>query len=407
MLMVTTFLPIISYNLPPIIGSYHLFAIIWLLLLFLFKNNLLLKNILLYLIVYTLVFIILFPNTLQQYMDEWNRNFIATEMYNFIIAISVLFYFIYEKDYKGLNNIVNWTLVFIVITSIMTIISANQDPLYARYIISGNWYTPHETNYFNKLGGGNYGFASAIVILIPTLIFLLRHNTNSGIDKLKYLLIILISYYALLRIQLFANILIATIIFPISLYVQRKSYKSIFVLLILMITVFSVPITVYADFLYYISNLFHSTSLINDRLTDMANYLSYGEEIGNQTGSRIYRYPMLVHVFMDNPLFGCFYNRFNQYHQEGIHLYWMNKLTTLGILGFVPFIIFHLKFIRIVNKLGNYQFSIYFIINIISITGLGVIKQLTGRELWFTYFFLIPGIYLINYNKEQNTNFND
>ena len=46
--------------------------------------------------------------------------------------------------------------------------------------------------------------------------------------------------------------------------------------------------------------------------------------------------PMLFEAFSENPIFGYSWGDLSKYNAEGGHIYWMNKLTVLGIFGFIP-----------------------------------------------------------------------
>ena len=137
-------------------------------------------------LLYGIIIILILLNTLWIDIGEWNKRNITTEFYQIIVAISVIVYFRMEGDYTGLANLVKWTMVFFIITAIMSIVSALINPMYARNIIAISTAVSETEREqilsFEKYGGGGYGFASALVCLFPVLIYYFKRNFFVNID---------------------------------------------------------------------------------------------------------------------------------------------------------------------------------------------------------------------------------
>ena len=97
MLMLTTFLPLVSKNLPKGTGSFDLYAAVWVASLVYFYHKLFLNK---FFLIYGLIFMGVLLNTLWVDMDDWNRKAIIREFYYFSIAISVILYFQNIQDYN-------------------------------------------------------------------------------------------------------------------------------------------------------------------------------------------------------------------------------------------------------------------------------------------------------------------
>ena len=93
--------------------------------------------------------------------------------------------------------------------------------------------------------------------------------------------------------------------------------------------------------------------------------------------------------------FGHFFEKNDYNIGPGAHLYFMYRLTAFGILNFVLFFWIFIKHIKYNIRIFSQSFSFYFLLSALSIIILGLIKNLAGRELWYMYFFILPGLYYL------------
>ena len=229
MLLFSTFFYLLFINLPPIIGSHHLWTIIWFLSIIFLYPKIFKNKLFILLLIYGFSIVLILLNTLWANIDPWNKKQIINEFYVFSVAISVLTYFRLEQDYEGFALIIKWTLLFIFVSAIMSIITAYINPLYARDLTGISAVNESERVKilgYTKYGGGNYSFASALVCLFPMLIYLYKNNDKSIFKKYQILLIGIIFFYTLIKMQIVANILVAFIIIILSL-LGRKNLKNL------------------------------------------------------------------------------------------------------------------------------------------------------------------------------------
>ncbi|MCB2219441.1 MAG: hypothetical protein KQI35_03525 [Bacteroidetes bacterium] len=403
MLMLTTLLPVISNNLPTYVGSYHFFAAIWLGSILIFYPRIIVQKYFLFFLFFGLVFIGLL-RTLWSEMTVWDKGGLLMEFYIFSVAISVILYFKIEKDYEGLAWLVKWSLIFVGITSIMTIYSTSLNSMAGRYMINPDAFNSwEEFQQFKKLGTGSHGLATTLGALFPMMFYYYRNNTSIIFSKKIIIFYGIIGFIVVLRIQIFANILLSSAIIIISFLGRKKIRQSLLVLFLLFIIFIIIPMSLYADFLRIVSSYFNPQSEIYFKLNDMAKYLTIGDSYGTATGGRAARYPLLFSAFIENPLFGYFTGDHSKSIAAGGHLYWMYKLTIVGIFGFIPYLILHFTFIKnVVSYIKkNEEFTFYYLVSISAIIGLGFMKNLAGREMWFTYFIILPGIYFLPLLKNR------
>jgi len=401
MLILTTFLPVVYKNLPSIFHSHDLYAAIWLAsVLFLYPRIFKQKSVL-YFLLYGLVFIVLCFNTIWSEIDDWNKKMIIHEYYVFTVALSVFFYFISEKDYEGLAWLTRWSIIFMGITAIMTIYSTTIDPLYVRKTTAGDLQTLEK---FGKLGGGAYGYISALVPLFPIMIYYYQKKSISIFSRKLIIFFIVIFFIALIRAQIFTNILLSFFVIIVSLLGRKKMSQSLIIISVFLIIIYMIPTAIYADILVSISSYFDPKSETYSKLNDMAEFITVGNSYATGIGERADRWPLLIKAFVENPILGYASGYENKNIGAGGHLYWMNKLTIIGILGFIPFLIIHYNFIKTALKLfnKNNEFTFYFLLSIFSVIALGLMKNLAGRELWFTYFIVLPGMYFLPLLKKKH-----
>ena len=333
MLMASTFLPLVFNNLPPIIRSHHLWTIIWVISLLIFNPKICLNKAIIYLLAYGLL-LYLATETIWSNMDDWNYRRLFFEFYEIAIGVSVIIYFQQSNDYIGLAKITKWSIVFLCITAVMTIISSAIDPLYARNI-TGLATVTNESEIeaiinMERYGGGTYSTAGAFMCLFPIFIYYYKNIKVSLISKTQIIIISVIIFIALIGIQIFGNILIAIIFSIIALLGMKKIRQTSLAIFLFFLIILIIPKEKYVNSLLSVSEYFDKDSELNYKFRDLAIFIETGADIkDNSTGAggRAERYPMLMQTFIKKPLLGCFYfsdKSGNGYNAVGAHLHWMN-----------------------------------------------------------------------------------
>lgn len=160
MMLITTFLPIVSFNLPWKFGSFHLYAILFAFSILLFERRIFFQKRILLTLSVGLLLILVFPRTIWQHMSDWNREGQINEYYAIFMAILTHQYFITTKDFKSYQKIIKIVFVFLVFTSLTSINASFLNPMYARHLTGANEsvFSVDDRDYFLRIGGGAYGF---------------------------------------------------------------------------------------------------------------------------------------------------------------------------------------------------------------------------------------------------------
>ncbi len=413
MLMATAFLPVVFNNLPPIIRSHHLWVTLWGISLVIFYPKIFFNKALLYLLVFGL-FLFIASETIWSSIDEWNYRMLFTEYYQLLVGVSVITYFHQTKDYIHLAKITKWSIIFFSITAIMTIVSSVIDPLYARNLtrisIITNEAEREAVLSFRRFGGGTYSTAAAFMSIFPIFIYYFKDIKTSILSKKQIIFFLVLVFLALLGMQIFTNIIIAVFFSILALLGMKKIKQSIVVMSIFFSIAIFTPKETYINSLLSISNYFDKDSELNYKFRDLAIFISIGADIEDKStgvGGRAERYPMLLETFVKSPVLGCYTfsdKSGNGYQVEGVHLHWMNKLTVTGIIGMVFFLI--IPYITIKKNLGQFNstYKFYYILAALTILIYGFMKTISGRETWYAFFIILPGLYYLP--RLKNNTFN-
>jgi hypothetical protein len=401
MVIITTFLPLFTAHSRFNIGVNKYWAFIWFISALCFAPRTYANKNFIYTFLFLIILVFFLFNTRWGNVDAWNKRESRLEILSFLVPISLYTYFRSSKDFYGLAILVKWALFFIAITAILTIYSASVDPLYVRNL-TGGVYTVDEAAKIQNFGGGAYGFAGALIFLFPMIIYYYRNSSKIPFSKPQILIFGILCLIAVIRMQIFANILISFLAIILSLGGSKRIRKSLlYVGLFLTLTVI-LPKQLYIDFLDKVSLYFNPESDVFYKLTDMGRYLGSGNSgIETSAADRISRYPMLWEGFKGNPLLGFFNSGSSMDISLGGHLYWMNKLAVYGLVIFIPFVLIFYFHIKLVLKNIDTEFAFYFLISVLAGLGLGLMKSLFGHEYWYMFFFIIPSMYYLPLLKKK------
>ncbi len=413
MMMLTTYLPLVTYRLPPIIGSHHFYVGIFVLSLFAMGNKVLLNRFALLMFGYG-IFSLLMQKFVWINISEWSEDlFWFSDYYSILIGTLVLFYFYESKDFKGLAIICKYSLIFIFITSIGTIAASFVMDSAERLRIFGDSAEAQEVQaVFAKYGSGGYNGSIIFMSVIAIVVYYIKNINQFFVEKKWILrLSIVLFFMAILRLQIFTNVLFAFAVLLFSL-INAKSRGKLFVIASIVLVIVSViPTTFYVDILLSLGRLFEGTlSEVSYKFTELAAYLEFGPESieeNNALASRAARAPILAEAFLNYPFAGFLTSPETKLIESyGVyHLYWFSVLAKFGLVNFILYIHIFYKFIMMQKKYLRSNYFYYFMIAIMAVILYGIPKVTGGREAWYFVFVIAPGCYylpLLNNNFIKN-----
>ena len=390
MVIISAFLPVVFNNLPPVVRSHHIWAFFWLFSVFVLKAKILLNRVIHYLMLVGFIISISLLDFFWADIKDDMKFMVLREFYEIMVAISIFVYYRMENDHIGMARLARVALYCIIVTAILSIVTSIINPFFARDIVGiADLSNQDKANVlqYERYGGGGYGFYSGLVCLFPILIYFYKYNSQSYWGKKTLFFIIVLFFVTLVRVQFFANILVAALFILLSMMASKRIIRSLVIVMVMFTILYFIPLEYYINFLQYLSSFFNKNSDVSMKFNDLALFLSTGGEVGDysEAAIRAQRFPLLMNSFLSNPLFG------GTYHNH--HMFWMNKLAMFGIIGTIPFIVFLIAYIRTSIKQFNRLYTYYFLLAIFSIVTLGFTKALFGRELWYTYFVVLPFLY--------------
>lgn len=372
------------------------YAIIWFLILAIFKPKFLFNKMLIW--VYLAIVIncfgsLLFWNRDTNYSDLEKILTIISQYVWVALPISMIFYYIKTKDYKGLKIVTFAALFFIFISSITSIVGLLEFPQASRNLAAGTEshdYFMHSL--YLRMGITTYGFYAMAMFIIPAFSYYIR-NINSFSLKILLNLFIVTVIYSNYMAKHSTILLFAVISFLLSKinFSRKFIIKMALISFSLILSYFVLP-----DMLISIADNL-TDSDVTVRLRDIALVLREADFNPNTSNSyfvteRLGRTEYAMNLFLDNPFLGS--------GMSSGHAYWMDRLAQIGILGFIPF------FMIIINaykfNLSRFYGEIKIIYNMVFLFFLlfGLIKNMGALEIWFGVFFLVPSLLHLTINEK-------
>jgi len=408
------FMPLLHANLPPFIRSYHSWVFVWGISLVVFAPKVFIQKTMLF--VYLLgVYLWLMLNTVWMEMDPWQNRTFWGDYYAMFLAVSIITYFTYTKNYIDLAILTKFSVIFIGITALMTIIVSIFDPMYSRNIVAFEMEQIFSDSYINRIrgfqrwGAGSRGDGFGFIALPPLLLYYLKSKKRIFLTERWIWLFIIVLMIAIIRMQ-FATLLIFGFILLFLASIKPKNRKLTFaVLFFLMVLFIIVPSEIFASFFFRISHYFENQEVLKRYFDDIGSYISMGggEIVGNAVSGRVdVRYTSAWEYFIDNPLFGTYFNQDSTYNSslgEG-HLFLMNKLTVTGLVGFLLWLLPFWFCYKAISRDFKKDFKFVFILVLLGIILYGLIKVIIVRQAWMLFFVIIPGMYYLPLLKKETIN---
>ncbi|MDY0199936.1 MAG: hypothetical protein RBR40_02995 [Tenuifilaceae bacterium] len=404
MLLLTALLMVVSNNVRILASFRFLWAPGFLLFTFIFYRKVFTAKNVIAALVYGILYVAILQYTLWNYANDWYKRMIFEDFYAMIVFVLLFAVFHYNRYWEIWSKLAKFSILFMVITGVMTIVATEINPLVVRGSYSSGYLEIDNYDFLHRLGFGSYGYMTAIVALFPILIYFLKQQNKVWLSKKILILFILFLYYILFKAQIFANILVASGVLAFSFMGARRLSKSIGYIIVVAIALSLVPTSFYANNFRNIGNNFESSPLLHSKFNDMAEYIENPvldeDETSTGSGSRASRYPALLKTFLAAPLLGdASYN--SPYLDElstGGHLYWMSRLALWGIFGFVGYLFMLRQVFKPVLRIFDSEFRFYYYLSLGSTIALGLLKNIAGREPYIMLLIIIPGLYFI---KEQ------
>ena len=389
LIMGKLFLPIVFENLPFPFSSIIFYFILYLGAVFIYFPTIYTQKTMLYFYSIMAVFYLFIISGFYKINLQW----LYYEFSPFLLSLIIYKYFIRSGDWSGLKMVLRFTLIFIIITTITSIVGLLQYPMAARYLAGklaneGNWAL---IDYYTKIGIAGYGFYHGLAFSIPLFIAYFKEVKAKKKERLLYLGLIVLFLGGIIMSQYTSALVIAAVGIFMAIFGSKKFKRSIFILIIIMTILVILPKDYIADSVLFTSENIRGDAL-KSRLLDMSVTLNESSgETETHMDRRAARIPYLLSNFLESPFYGS--------GKSSGHVYWLDILSRFGILGILP--LFLLIKYQIMKNFAVFSEpdKIYYVLSMILFIALGFMKNMGGNHMMMFTFFFIPAIFLLRKQK--------
>lgn len=218
--------------------------------------------------------------------------------------------------------------IFTGITSITTIIGLEKYPMAARELASGT--AVYDTDHYRAENIGGYEYIYALVILIPLLVYLIKHT--QGWMKALNIVILVVNIFCVYESQYTTALILVGVAFLLLLAFRSKLAFTVTVFVLLLFWLFGGTELLSNFFRYLSENV--GQEYVADRLLQLSQLFA-GEEINTATStSRLDHYAHQFDLITQKPLLG--HTLLAEYNPDNIsgHTFTLDWVAGTGIFGF-------------------------------------------------------------------------
>ena len=396
MFLVSALLMIAHNNAPKMLSAQFLWGPLLVITVLIFDTKAFFTKVVIINLLFVLLYGFILPVFVWSFMNDWYAFRQPLLFAQILYAIVLGKKLIKDKSVEKWSLFTKASLIFIVVTCVMTIVATEMEPLIVRASYSSGSENIDNFNYFKRLGIGSYGYMTALVVLVPTLISVIKAKEKRKGTRILFIGVLLLILITLLEAQIFANILVAGVFIIFSFFGLKNIKSSMLVFGLLIIIYFIIPNTVYSRFFNVSSGFFTEESNVYKKLDDLSGFIENPdmEDTSSGVSGRAQRYPMLWSVFKASPIFGDanYDSDFDYAMARGGHLFWMSRLALWGIIGFMGFIyLLYINFKQIYLIIPQY-YRYYYLLSVLSFIILGLMKSINMLESALVLYVIIPGI---------------
>ena len=376
-------------NLPLPISPFYFISICWFVALAKYHPDVLISKSLIYIYVFALLYVLL--DIAGVYHIDYRRFFIRFIVPLFL-SISIYTYYLSVRDYEGLSRLVLFSLIFITITALTTIIGVQDNPMAARQIggaLQGHGESELVDKY-QKMGIATFGFFSGLAFASPVIIASLKQKWKKRWKKRLFIAGIILVCYAYFKAQYTTALLFALAGAIMALVGTKNKERAFIVACFLFALIFIIPKTSLINPIYNISGYLGSTFL-QKRVHDLGEFIEEGENYRadrTHASIKLARIPILIKSIKENLLLGGGVN-------TG-HNFWLDWFSEYGIIGLIPWVLIITQQMRFNLKIFSEDYKYYYLLSMFSFISFGFINNLGGSHMYLVVFIIIPGMFYLS-----------
>lgn len=331
----------------------------------------------------------------------WNGSGQSIFELSLLLAPSIMTWYAFKEHDECFMKAV--LIVFFTIVIFETIISYVANTQFPEIIRSLNsmkieGLSSENAYYYYRLGVANYDIGHALPALIPLLVMGIKMSARNG--KKRWLCLLLLAFSLLLIYLTFSTTSLILAIFGllVAVFSKKGSLESNRTLII--ISILFIPFLLSDTFLVgtmkSIDKFVDQEGSLHSKIVDMQESIQYGESTGD-VSARGEKYDQSLGLFITSPLTGT-----NE--KVGGHSSLMDRMATLGLIGFIPYILFLFYQLRFGKNTISSTYRIFYTESAMIGIVMLALKDADSWELFFTLFTLVPFLSYLLSNSSDYAN---
>lgn len=246
------------------------------------------------------------------------------------------------------------------------------------------------------LGIMSYAMSHGVVFIIPALCYIIRYSSTIYFRILAMLIIV--EAFSVIYFSGATTPLILGLSFFIISFVYNRDRKLSYNLFVIISICAIAMIVANKDILHsiigIITPIFQGTPF-EVKLLEFEQSIETGELLGTDIEARQDKFSMTMNAFLSNPFFG------SAVVNVGNHNYFFDLMASVGVLGFLPLVIY---LVVVTKQIAHYlpkEQSPFFYMGILSFIMMGCMKNIFGMEFYLMAFFVLPSILYLSYKEKK------
>lgn len=330
-------------------------------------------------------FVIVFFNFMSG--DDYFSNILHVfeEIGNLLLPSAVLFYVLRTQNVKLMKALVLAFFIYtIYITISSAIIEAIEPGAIRRTVVLALYNDTAAINDYLRKGLSSYMFPHALPIVIPPLIMALKKGNDSKIQRI-FLTIVLIAVIYMIYLSSVATALLLAFLIATGAILMKSMTSSKDLVIMLMgglILFFILFFWLSNGLLHELSFIFSDTAF-GSKFDDIEMTMTLGTARGD-INSRMDKYSITINAMeARNFIWGS-----NE--PMGGHSALFDRLGSLGLLGFIPYLAFLYLQIKFTLRFIPREGKVYYLLGGIAAFVMLFLKNTSNWHLWSTFLLYLP-----------------
>lgn len=349
---------------------------------------------------FVIYFLIVYLNLVSgdAYFDKAKR--VIEEFGALYIPAAMLFYYLKTSDFRWLRAVLYVTIVVLIWTTISTAIIDSQFPgvvRYAQSMIQQGLEDVSAFQTFYKIGMSNYILPHAVPVLIPAFAVVLR---DKGL-KFKQKILPIGILASLMMLLYFGGatgpMLVGIAVLILALFIKPGNTKS-FLSAIIVVSIIALPLLLNDELmlalLEWVDGLMGNEGHFHNKVLMFQESIAYGSATGD-VEQRQDLYAKGIAGFFENIFIGS-------NGDVGGHSAILNRLGSLGLIGFIPYVGMLVVESQIVMKQMQANYRVYFYLGSFAALMMLLSKGIASWEVYFFWFVVLPFAIIYFSNSAKN-----